>query len=58
MVGTAYVRACEELGLENGSLDVAKRERVAELLLAFVLRGETDVDVLHRRAVTPTSTQV
>ncbi len=51
IVGTAYVRACEELGLGDGSLDVAKRERVAELILAFVLRGETDIEVLQRRAV-------
>jgi hypothetical protein len=51
VVGTAYDQACKELGLGNGSLDVAKRERVAELIVAFVLRGETDVDVLHRRAV-------
>jgi hypothetical protein len=51
VVGTAYDQACKELELGNGSLDVAKRERVAELIVAFVLRGEMDVDVLHRRAV-------
>ena len=51
VVGVAYDEACKELELGNGSLDVAKRERVAELIVAFVLRGEMDVDVLHRRAV-------
>lgn len=50
-VQTAYERACEELGLGEGSLDLPKRERVAELILAFVQKGEMDVDVLHRRAV-------
>jgi hypothetical protein len=50
-LNTAYDRACEELGLGDGSLDVAKRERVAELILSFVSRGEIDIDVLHRRAV-------
>ena len=50
-VQTAYERTCEELGLGDGSLDVPKRERVAELILAFVQKGEIDIDVLHRRAV-------
>jgi hypothetical protein len=49
-VQAAYERACEELGLGE-SLDVAMRERVAELILAFVQKGEIDIDVLHRRAV-------
>ena len=51
VVGTAYDHACKELGFGNGTLDIAKRERVAGLILAFVLRGEMNVDVLHRRAV-------
>ncbi len=50
-LNASYERACEELGLGEGSLDVARRERVAELILSFVSRGEIDVDVLHRRAV-------
>ena len=50
-VQTAYERACEELGLGEGSLDVPKRERVAELILAFVQKGETVGPVPPRRAV-------
>jgi hypothetical protein len=50
-LNAAYERACEELGLGDGSLDVAKRERVAELILSFVSRGEIDIEVLRRRAV-------
>ena len=51
VVQAAYERACQELGFGEGSLDVPKRERVAELILAFVQKGEIDIDVLHRRAV-------
>jgi hypothetical protein len=47
----AFDSACEELGIGELSLDVPKRERVAQLILAFVCKGEHDVDVLHRRAV-------
>jgi hypothetical protein len=50
-LGYAFELACEELGIGDGSLDVAKRERVAQLILAFVRKGENDVDVLCRRAV-------
>ena len=51
VIGAAYDRACSELGYSDCSLDVARQERVAEVIVAFVLRGEMDVDVLHRRAV-------
>jgi hypothetical protein len=47
----AFDVACKELGIGDGSLDVAKRERVAQVILRLVLKGENDIDVLHRRAV-------
>ena len=50
-LGHAYVGACEELGIGDGSLDVEKRERIAKLLLGFVLNGEENVDALRRRVV-------
>ena len=49
--GYAFDAACKELGIGEGSLDVAKRERVAQILLTFVRKSENDGDVLHRRAV-------
>jgi hypothetical protein len=47
----AVQRACDELGLGELSLDVAKREQVAQSILEFVYSGEENIDVLHRRAV-------
>ena len=49
--GVAFGAACAELGIGDGSLDVAKRERLAHILLGFVRKGEDDIAVLHRRAV-------
>jgi hypothetical protein len=50
-LGFAFAAACAELGIGDGSLEVTKRERVSTFLLKLVLKGETDIDVLHRRAV-------
>ena len=47
----AFQAACGELGIGDGSLDVAKRERVSQFILALLLKGERNIDVLHRRAV-------
>ena len=47
----AFEAACGDLGIGDGSLDVAKRERLAHILLGFVRKGENDIAVLHRRAV-------
>ena len=47
----AFESACSELGLGELSLEVPRREQVAQLILSFVCKGEHDVDVLHRRAV-------
>ena len=47
----AFKAACGDLGIGDGSLDVAKRERLAYILLGFVRKGEDDIAVLHRRAV-------
>ena len=47
----AFEAACGDLGIGNGSLDVAKRERLAHILLGFVRKGEDGIAVLHRRAV-------
>jgi hypothetical protein len=47
----AFGAACAELGIGDGSLDVAKRERLAHILLGFVSKGEDDIAVLHRRGV-------
>ena len=49
--GCALEAACKELGIGEGSLDVAKRERVVQVILTFVRKGETDVEALQRRAV-------
>ena len=49
--GNAFEAACDELGIGDNSLDVAKRERVALLILACIRKGETDLDALRRRAV-------
>ncbi len=61
-LGHAYIGACEELGIGDGSLDVVNRERIAKLLLGLILNGETNVEALRRRAVlrytnTPTSAE-
>ena len=50
-LGFAFGAACAELGIGDGSLDVAKRERLAHILLEFVRKGEDDIAVLHRRGV-------
>jgi hypothetical protein len=50
-LGFAFGAACEELGIGEGSLEVAKRERVSQFILRLVLKGEQNIDVLHRRAV-------
>ena len=47
----AFETACGDLGIGVGSLDVAKRERVSQFILALVRKGERNIDVLHRRAV-------
>ena len=47
----AFQAACGDLGIGDGSLDVAKRERLSQFILALVLKGERNIDVLHRRAV-------
>ncbi len=48
---TAFDRACAELGLGQLSLDVAKREYIAQLIVDIVSRGEQDIDAVQRRAV-------
>ena len=50
-LGCAFGAACGDLGIGDGSLDVAKRERLAHILRRFVRKGEDDIAVLHRRAV-------
>jgi hypothetical protein len=50
-LGFAFEAACAELGIGEGSLEVTKRERVSTFILKLVLKGETDIDVLRRRAV-------
>ena len=50
-LGFAFEAACEELCIRDGGLDVAKRERVSKFILTLVLKGEHDIDALHRRAV-------
>jgi len=50
-LGFAFAAACTELGIGKGSLEVKKRERVSQFILKLVLKGETDIDVLYRRAV-------
>ena len=50
-LGFAFETACEELGIGDGSLEVAKRERVSQFILRQVLQGEHNIDALHRRAV-------
>ena len=39
-LGFAFETACEELGIGDGSLEVAKRERVSQFILRQVLQGE------------------
>jgi hypothetical protein len=38
--GIAFEAACVDLGLRETSLDVAKRESLAKLILGFVRKGE------------------
>jgi hypothetical protein len=47
----AFDGACEELGLGDFSLDVAKRERLAQEMQRLVCKGERDPVVLQRTAV-------
>jgi len=51
VLGFAFGSACDELGIGDGSLELSKRERVSKFILKLVLKGETDIDVLHRRAI-------
>jgi hypothetical protein len=51
IVDLALAGACEELGLGLGSLDVAKRERLARFLHRAVQEGELNAIALQRRAV-------
>ena len=50
-LGFAFDTACKELGIGEGSSGLAKRERVYHFIKRLFLKGETDIDVLHRRAV-------
>jgi hypothetical protein len=50
-LGFAFESLCEELGIGNTSLDVSKRERIFHTMLGLIRKGETDVEVLQRRAV-------
>ena len=49
--GIAFEGACEDLSIGDSSLDVAKRERVAYLILGFIRKGESNAEVLRRRAI-------
>ncbi len=51
MAQRAFNRACEELAIGVLSLDVPKRERVAQVVERLVCKGERDPLVLQRRAV-------
>jgi hypothetical protein len=51
-VTRAFEAACDELGIGLFSLDVWKRERVADLILRLANAGELDSSVLQRTAVT------
>jgi hypothetical protein len=50
-LGYAFESVCADLGIGNTSLDVSKRERIFRTMLSFIRKGETDVEVLRRRAV-------
>ena len=50
-ISRAFEGACEELGLGLGSLDVWKREQLAQLILQRVGKDEFDSDALQRCAV-------
>jgi hypothetical protein len=49
--GIAFESACEELGVGTTSLDVSKRERIACLILSLINGGESNPEVLRKRAV-------
>jgi hypothetical protein len=51
-VDQALDGACEELALSLQSLDVWKREQIAEVIWSLASEGERDVAALQRRAVT------
>ena len=50
-LGKAYSGACSELGIGPNSLDLRRRERVANVLVRLFKDGERDTDVLKRRVV-------
>jgi hypothetical protein len=50
-LGFAFEAACAELSIGEGSLDVAKRERVSRFILRLIIKREDDIAVLHRRSV-------
>ena len=52
LVSQALDAASEELALSLQSLDVWKREQIAEVIHSLADDGERDVAVLQRRAVT------
>jgi hypothetical protein len=51
-VDQALDGACEELAFSLQSLDVWKREQIAEVIWSLASEGERDVAALQRRAVT------
>jgi hypothetical protein len=50
-ISRAFEGACEELGIGLLSLDAWKRERLAQLILSFVDKGEFDAAALQKHAV-------
>jgi hypothetical protein len=50
-VQVAFEKACAELGIGNGSLDVAKRECLIDHLLKLTSLGVSDVAELQLRTV-------
>ena len=51
-VDQALDAACEELAISLQSLDVWKREQIADVIWSFASKGERDVRALQRRTVT------
>ena len=52
VLGISFDKACAELAISMQSLDVWKREQIAEHILSMARNGECDVAVLQRQAVT------
>lgn len=50
-IAEAFEIACQDLGLDLGSMNVSKRERLAHLILQFAASGQQDSDRLRRDAV-------